>query len=143
MNHEIITLLEKHFVKPTPMRMLVLEQFVINNNSLSLDEIENLLYPSDRITIYRTLNTFEKNGLIHKIENQNKGTNYALCSNECDIENHIDTHPHFFCEKCLKIFCTDIFKFKIEENQLTSRYLVKNINIKITGICDKCLKISN
>jgi len=63
MNVKVIQLLTEKNVKPTPMRMLVLEQLLMKKQNFTLTEIENLLYPADRITIYRTLQTFVKTGL--------------------------------------------------------------------------------
>jgi Fe2+ or Zn2+ uptake regulation protein len=38
---------------------------------LSLSEIENQFENADRITIYRTLKTFEEKGIVHSIQENN------------------------------------------------------------------------
>lgn len=142
MNIEIIKALENHQIKATPMRMLVLEQLTLHTKSLSLNEIEDLLYPSDRITIYRTLNTFIKNGLVHTIDTKNKGTFYALCSDKCHKDEHYDHHPHFYCERCEKIFCSDNFKMDMKSINSDFKFKITKVEVKISGICEKCNQIS-
>ena len=51
-------LLEKD-IKPTAMRLLVLDYMLQQKGTLSLTDIEKGLAPSDRITIYRSLKNFE------------------------------------------------------------------------------------
>lgn len=50
--------------KPTSMRILVYEFLEQQQIALSLTEIENHFYNADRVTIYRTLKTFEKKELF-------------------------------------------------------------------------------
>ncbi len=137
MNTKIIHLLNEYNIKPTPMRMLVLEQFLLQSRNLTLTEIEEFLYPSDRITIYRTLQTFIKHGIAHSIESIN-GSIYALCSDNCKPEIHYDNHPHFFCEACKKITCTNDFVYHIESKSNSIRYLINKVEISLKGLCPDC-----
>ena len=50
--------LEAKGVKPTAMRMLVLEHLSHQLFAVSLTELENALAPVDRVTVYLTLKTF-------------------------------------------------------------------------------------
>jgi Fur family ferric uptake transcriptional regulator len=56
-------------VRITAMRQLVLEYFLENDGTFGLLELENDFPKSDRITIYRTLKTFEQKGIVHGISN--------------------------------------------------------------------------
>jgi Fur family ferric uptake transcriptional regulator len=140
MNSKIIQILEQNNIKPTPMRMLVLEQMMLQKQNLSLTEIETLLYPADRITIYRTLQTFVKNGIAHAIDTSNNGSVYALCSSDCNMEAHTDNHPHFYCESCKKISCNDDFIFNLESRSGPAKYKINKIEVSIKGICPECTK---
>ncbi|MGE8513212.1 MAG: transcriptional regulator, partial [Chryseobacterium culicis] len=51
--------------KPTSMRILVYDFLSSQEAALSLSEIENHFENADRITIYRTLKTFEEKGIVH------------------------------------------------------------------------------
>jgi Fur family transcriptional regulator, ferric uptake regulator len=139
-NSKIIQILEDHKIKPTPMRMLVLEQFMLQGRNLSLSDIENLLFPADRITIYRTLKTFSEHGLAHLIETANNGTIYALCSDECNSDSHADRHPHFICESCKKVSCTDDFAYHLEIKSNAPHYRIHKMEMTIKGLCPECAK---
>jgi len=139
MNSEIIKTLNMNSIVPTPMRMLVLEQLLLQTKNLSLTDIETLLYPADRITIYRTLQTFVKKGLIHIIETP-QGHLYALCSDECSANSHSDNHPHFFCEQCKTVSCNNDFTVTIKGKPNVPQYRVDKIEINVKGICPDCLK---
>lgn len=54
-------------IKPTAMRQLVLKELTDEKTALSLSELEQKFDRVDRVTLYRTLKTFEKNKLIHAI----------------------------------------------------------------------------
>jgi len=141
MNANIIRLLEASAVKPTPMRMLVLEQMLKQSSNLSLTELERLLYPSDRITIYRTLQTFVKSGIAHAIDTANSGSVYALCADGCSHEAHADQHPHFICENCKKISCCTDFIYTLQQKPNTQSYVINKIEMTIKGLCAECTKL--
>lgn len=140
MNANIIKILEANVVKPTPMRMLVLEQMLKQTASLSLSELEHLLYPADRITIYRTLQTFVKNGIAHAIDTANNGSVYALCADGCNHQAHIDQHPHFICENCKKISCCTDFIFTLQQKPNTPEYIINKVEMTLKGLCSDCTK---
>lgn len=119
--------------------MLVLEQLILQQRNLSLTDMEDLLYPSDRITIYRTLQTFIKHGLVHSIDTGSNGSIYALCSKDCREDLHIDNHPHFFCESCKQITCTNDFLFTILKPDST-QYRIDKVEITLKGLCPACAK---
>ena len=138
MNSQIIDILENHDVKPTAMRMLVLEQMLLQKKHLGLSDLESLLYPADRVTIYRTLQTFVKNGIAHSVETSNSGSVYGLCSDDCNSHSHADQHPHFICEKCKNVTCNNDFTYTIHKSPNSPHYDVHKIEVTIKGICPDC-----
>jgi Fur family ferric uptake transcriptional regulator len=138
MNANIIELLEKYELKPTPMRMLVLEQLLIQRENLSVSDIENALYPADRVTIYRTLQTFAKNGLVHVTELVNVGSVYAFCGDLCEKNKHSHEHPHFYCECCKKTSCTKDFVFRLHTAPLAAQYRLDKVEVLLKGLCPEC-----
>lgn len=140
MNVKIIKILEDCKIKPTPMRMLVLEQLILHQQNLSLTDIEDLLYPSDRITIYRTLQTFIKHGLVHSIDTLSNGSIYALCSEDCKSDLHLDNHPHFYCESCKQITCNNDFSYTVEIKPNSPQYRLSKVEINLKGLCPSCDK---
>lgn len=125
----------KKNVRITPMRQLVLEFFLEKNKILGLSELEKSFPRSDRITIYRTLKTFEEKGIIHSVSTGTSGVKYALCQ-DCEIANHTDRHPHFYCMKCKEINCLEALF--IPTIKLPEGYSLEKIEMTISGICKKC-----
>ena len=129
-------ILEEKAVRITPMRQLLLEYFLQNNITFGLIELENAFPKSDRITIYRTLKTFEEKGIIHGINNGTGEVKYALCDEHCTPIHHIDQHPHFQCEQCKHISCID--SLVIPKMELPKGYIQKEMTMMIKGICPDC-----
>jgi len=65
---EIEKILVNNKVKPTAMRMLVLQFLLKNKVAVSLTDVENYFEKSDRTTLFRTLKTFAKKEIVHKID---------------------------------------------------------------------------
>jgi Fur family transcriptional regulator, ferric uptake regulator len=129
-------ILKHNNVKPTAMRLLVL-QFLLNKNvAVSLTDIENHFDNSDRTTLYRTLKTFVKKEVAHKIDDGTGITKYALCKENCHCLIDTDLHLHFHCTKCNETICmTD---YNIPPINLPKGYIAEYINFVVQGICDKC-----
>ena len=71
-------ILEQKAVRITPMRQLLLDYFLQHEGTFGLMELENAFPKSDRITMYRTLKTFEEKGIIHGINNETGEVKYAV-----------------------------------------------------------------
>lgn len=127
---------KKSNVKPTAMRMLVL-QFLLNKKvAISLTNIEKHFESSDRTTLYRTLKTFVENKVAHQIDDGTGITKYALCEEHCNCEVDTDLHLHFHCTNCNETVC--LTEHKIPHINLPKGYMAKDVNLVIKGICDKC-----
>ena len=134
----IDSILSQKAVRITPMRQLLLEYFLQNDGTFGLIELENAFPKSDRITMYRTLKTFEEKGILHGIHNGTGEVKYALCDEHCTPVHHIDQHPHFQCQECKKVTCIDSLAIPIME--LPKGYISKEITMMIKGICPDCQK---
>lgn len=134
----IIQLLNAHGIKPTPMRMLVLEQMMKYEKGVNLNEMERLLVDSDRVTIYRTLQTFVRHGVAHAIDMVNRGIIYALCAGDCTPRGHSDIHPHFICESCGKVVCAEDIPYALVKTPAADKYRINSIEVVIKGLCPAC-----
>lgn len=123
-------------INPTAMRILVLNFLLKQNTAISLRDIEKGMEPADRITIYRTLKTFEEKGLIHTIDDGTGAPKYALCAEDCDSNEHHDLHVHFYCNTCKETFCLP--NSKIPDVTLPDGFVTFEMNLIVKGICDKC-----
>ncbi len=134
---KIIDLLDKHHLKKTGPRISVLSVLNSRDVATSQPDLEQMLGKEiDRVTLYRTLNTFEKSGIIHKILDLNGTSNYALCSPLCTSEKHTDEHVHFNCTVCLNIYCMD--HIHIPAVAVPKGYHASSKNLIIYGTCESC-----
>jgi Fur family ferric uptake transcriptional regulator len=122
-------------IAPTAMRLLVLEFLLKQKNAVTLTILEKDFGPADRITLYRTLKTFEKKGLVHTIKDGTTAR-YALCETDCDEERHTDTHVHFWCTACKKTFCLP--KTKIPRVEMPGGFVLQDISLNAHGYCNSC-----
>ncbi|MAM17422.1 MAG: transcriptional repressor, partial [Gramella sp.] len=91
---EIETLLIKHNVRPTAMRILIYKFMAKKERAIALTEIEQAFVKSDRATLSRTIKTFETNGIVHQIDDGTGIPKYALCETGCNCEVDQDLHIH-------------------------------------------------
>lgn len=124
-------------IRKTPIRVEILELFLsAAGNALSHKEIEASLENPDRITVYRTLKTFEQKGLVHQVMDGTGVTKYAVCIDDCDDHQHHDEHAHFRCDRCGKTTCLD--GSITLPTDIPSGYKVKNAHLVIEGNCADC-----
>jgi Fur family ferric uptake transcriptional regulator len=116
--------------------LLVLEYLIGQASAVSLKETEDAFEKADRITLYRTLKTFEEKGMVHPIEDGSGATKYALCEEGCTCAPK-DLHVHFHCNSCQKTFCLP--EVGVPAFQLPSRFKLQEISLMAKGICADCL----
>lgn len=124
----------------TSGRKFILDAFLNSKAALSHQDIEiKCSHRFDRVTIYRTLQTFIDKGLIHTIPSTDSNIRYALCSEECQgATHHHDNHVHFKCERCGDIVCLD--EVTVPVVKLPIGYSVREINMVVNGTCQTCKK---
>lgn len=127
-------------INPTANRMLVLDFMLDQHSAISLSDIEKGLAPTDRVTVYRTLKTFEEKGLVHSIEDGTGIPKYALCVENCDAKGHDDLHLHFYCSACKETYCLPTIR--IPKVNLPDKFKADEVNLLIKGLCDKCNSIA-
>lgn len=121
---------------PTAMRLLVLEALSDQEAAISLSHLEKAFDKSDRVTLFRTLKTFQENGLVHIVDDGTGAPKYALCEEGCNCDIKRDLHVHFHCRVCSETFCLP--KYKIPEIDLPERFRPEEANLVVKGICGKC-----
>ena len=137
---DIEHLLKQHNLKVTPTRLDILREFQAKEHAVSHADLSvELGEKYDRVTIYRTLNSFEEKGLIHAIVLSDSLKKYALCGHSCEADTHVHNHIHFTCEKCDKTVCLDDFTLDVKNK--FQNYEFQNLNITATGICPNCKQI--
>ncbi len=128
--------LEDYQVRPTAMRILVYKYMAQQNVAVSLTDLEMAFEKAERTTLYRTLKTFEENGIVHQIDDGTGVSKYALCELGCNCEIDKDLHLHFHCKACADTVC--LTEHKIPHLNLPQGYIAEDVNLVVTGVCRKC-----
>lgn len=132
-----IEILTKHKLRSTGVRSSVVNLFVDTPYALSHADIELALGENyDRVTIYRTLNSFEESGIIHKVPADGKTARYALCQESCSSHHHNHTHIHFNCAICKQTFCLN--EVTVPTIALPNGFKVNDYNFVASGVCKTC-----
>lgn len=130
-------LLKKNHMSVTDSRLQILELFCNAPGALAHADIEKKASDKiDRVTIYRTLQTFEEKGLIHTIPTADNSIKYALCKDHCAEGHHHDNHVHFVCDKCGKTICLE--DVHVPDVKLPGGFVPHQSNMVVNGICQDC-----
>ncbi len=134
---QISTLLRRNQLSVTEGRRRILEVFMEAGIALSHHDIEEKTSERlDRVTVYRTLQTFLDKGIMHTIPTTDNSVLYALCKDTCGDGHHHDDHVHFICELCGTTTCLD--GLTIPFITLPDGYQVSQVNMIVNGRCKKC-----
>jgi Fur family transcriptional regulator, ferric uptake regulator len=136
MNNTLEDHLERRKVKPTAMRLLVLAFLLKHSHAISLKDLENGLESTDRVTLFRTLKTFEDHKIIHSIDDGSGSVKYAICQDTCECDFPQDIHVHFYCKVCNETQCLP--KVKVPAISLPVGFAPEEANVVVKGICEKC-----
>lgn len=133
-------ILKANGLRMTNCRSAVINIFCAANAAISHSELEDALVKEecDRVTIYRTINTFLDKGIIHKVMDGSGVGKFALCSAKCDEHEHHDDHVHFNCLACGNTTCME--DLIVPNIGLPKGYEVKETNLLLKGICRNCKK---
>jgi Fur family ferric uptake transcriptional regulator len=133
----IAILLRKNALSITDSRKKILQLFLENSEALAHADIEKGAGEKfDRVTVYRTLQTFVDKGIIHTIPTIDNSILYALCKDDCSEGHHHDHHVHFVCVKCNKTYCLD--EVETPDIKLPKGYSAEQVEVLVEGICKNC-----
>src|SRR6266567_4265765 len=105
---KIESVLKQNGLSVTSSRRKILQLFLDKAGALAHGDIEKKAGERfDRVTIYRTLQTFVDKGIIHTIPTADNSVRYALCKDECSEGHHHDNHVHFICDDCGTTYCLE------------------------------------
>ncbi|MFM2338400.1 MAG: hypothetical protein RL115_1593 [Bacteroidota bacterium] len=134
---EIGLLLRHNNLSITDSRKKILQLFFAQEGALAHGDIEKKAGEKfDRVTIYRTLQTFVDKGIIHTIPTADNSIRYALCKDACTEGHHHDHHIHFVCNQCLHTFCLD--DVVTPEIKLPKGYNATHVEVVVEGVCKNC-----
>ncbi|HCY89062.1 MAG TPA: Fur family transcriptional regulator, partial [Chitinophagaceae bacterium] len=127
----------KNSLSVTEGRKKILELFIASEGALAHADIEKQTSNNfDRVTVYRTLQTFVEKGIIHQIPTTDNSVLYALCRHNCEQGHHHDNHVHFICSNCDKTICLD--DVTVPQVKLPEGFTPLQSAMVVTGICLDC-----
>jgi len=137
LTQHIQQLLKRNQLSITDSRSKILELFLQQNGALAHADIEKKSGASfDRVTVYRTLQTFVEKGIIHTIPTADNSILYALCKDACTEGHHYDHHVHFVCGKCSNTICLE--DITVPEIKLPAGYQATEVAVVVNGVCKDC-----
>ncbi len=137
MPSKVPDILKKNQLSVTESRKKILEVFYEMNSALEHNDIEKKTGEKfDRVTIYRTLQTFVEKGIIHTIPTADNSVRYALCKDECTEGHHHDNHVHFVCSQCGTTYCLDAVS--VPQVNLPKGFQPELIEVVVSGRCKDC-----
>ena len=87
----------------------------------------------DKVTIYRTLESFVDSGLVHKAYLRERSWHFELAHN-CS-ENQC--HPHFTCTDCGDTHCLTDVSIPLAATAQRG-FAVSRQRVQLEGLCPKC-----
>lgn len=135
MSRQTLELLKMHGLRPTAGRKEILDVIRHSKCALSHPEIEGKLpIRLDRITTYRTLQSFKNKGIVHAIVDPHSGAIKYIFSESTFSHQH----AHFKCVGCGIIVC---LVGEIEGTNLITlpkEYQALQYSFVIEGLCPTC-----
>jgi Fur family ferric uptake transcriptional regulator len=135
-NSRLNEILRRKNLSVTDSRRKILTLFLSTPDAMAHGDIEKKAGEKfDRVTIYRTLQTFVEKGIVHTIPTADNSVLYALCK-DCTEGHHHDDHVHFVCAVCDRTICLDdVISPKID---LPEGYKADSVQVVIHGTCKDC-----
>ena len=137
MEAQIVDVLKKNQLSITDSRRKILELFLQSDSALGHHDIESKTEEKyDRVTVYRTLQTFMDKGIIHTIPTPDNSIKYALCKDNCEQGHHHDDHVHFMCINCGTTTCLE--DVQVPDIKLPRGYKTRQTEVVVSGLCKAC-----
>jgi Fur family ferric uptake transcriptional regulator len=134
-------MLKSHNLRRTPVRLGVLEVLAGGKHPLDATEIiAKLPATIDRVTVYRTLNTFVSKKMIHRVRGEDRSWRYAA-GEPTTTASAKHQHPHFVCDDCGEVECLDSAQIPgnfVKAMKIESDYRIDYSEVVLHGSCPKC-----
>ncbi|MBN2139230.1 MAG: transcriptional repressor [Sedimentisphaerales bacterium] len=119
----------------TAGRVAVLKALFKADKPLTQEEITGQLGQNhfDKVTIYRTLESLLKVGVVHQAFVKNRARHFELSHNCSETQ----CHPHFTCTSCGKTHClTDMRMPKAQGRH--RGFIIHRQQTRFEGLCPAC-----
>jgi Fur family transcriptional regulator, ferric uptake regulator len=135
MKEEFSSLLKARSLRVTPVRLSVLKLFSHGCEPMSAEMIVKRLKDTDMVTVYRTLATFEAEGILTRVDLHKDAVFYERAGHH---------HHHMVCTSCGKIenFETCDVEHMVSDvlHHSKSFATISQHSFELFGVCIPCSK---
>jgi len=119
----------------TMPRVTILKVLLKASGPLSQDQIAVRSGKNhfDKVTIYRTLESLLRVGLVHKAFVDKRASHYELAHNCTEHQ----CHPHFTCTKCGDTHCLMDISLPMTASPYKG-FIINRQQVHFEGLCPKC-----
>lgn len=129
--------LRAHGLRVTALRLELIGLLHASDRALTQQELEaRTTVAADRVSIFRSLDAFEKAGLVHRVLDASGTGRYAPCTGGCAQGAHVDTHAHFHCVRCEGVFC--LAAVTVPKVELPRGFRPQRSHLDVEGVCKAC-----
>lgn len=135
-HHNLSQYIAEAGIKPSYQRLRIMEYLYNNESHPTADKIyqdlKHEITTLSKTTVYNTLKLFVEHGVANALSIEGHETRY---------DYNTDTHGHFKCELCGKLYD---FDFKNEEMALNGlkNHEIQQVHLYVKGICADCKESS-
>jgi Fur family ferric uptake transcriptional regulator len=126
-------------LRRTPVRLGVIRVLSGTGGAMEVPQIlQGLPEHTDAVTVYRTLNTFIRRKLVHRVRGQGRSWQYAIGPSD---KKSVHQHPHFVCDDCGSVDCLSesvVPSGLVKSLKVAPGYAVSYPEIVLHGKCPKC-----
>ncbi len=133
-----VKLLQQHGVKPTSNRIVVAKALAAAPHPASLSDLETAILTIDKSGIFRSLMLFREHHLVHALDDGEGGVRYELCLSHDEDGDDDDTHVHFYCRSCHRLFC--LYDTPVPPVTVPEGYTAATANYVVKGLCPECTR---
>lgn len=118
------------------VRRIILSSLISFGRPVSHSQLKQVepVKTYDRVTIYRTLRTLQKGGLVHAVRGTDGITRF--CAHPPAARGCPGNHPHFVCEHCGRMVC--LIDQRMPRVKVPEKYTVEGKQFLVFGLCEGC-----
>jgi Fur family ferric uptake transcriptional regulator len=134
-SQKIDSALEEAGLRRTRQRVDILKILLNTKRPLTAEQIRRKLRRAapDKVTIYRTLDSFVEAALVHRAYLGDRTRHYEL-GDQC---TELQCHPHFTCTKCGSTRCMVNSTIGMVRG-LEQGFIVHRQQVRLEGLCPRC-----
>ena len=119
----------------TESRVTILKVLIEAGKPLSQDQIARRSDKKhfDKVTIYRTLESLLRIGLVHKAFMEKRAWHFELAHNCTEHQ----CHPHFTCSSCGDTHCLTEISLPMAKSPHEG-FVIHRQQVRLEGLCPKC-----